>query len=229
MLFYLRDSIHIPGRSTLHNLLSREYSAAVVAIRNMLPRNVKLSLALDGWTSPNKIGVLSIIAYFVDESWNLQEVQLAFDQVSGTHDGATLKTLILGVIKRYDIGERLLGITTDNATSNATMAKMLQGVLQELGNDWEAAQNHVPCMAHVIQLSLNAFMNKLQVSQREKYFADTERNQHQMEDADIGTQEGRRKYSKLEKFAKMPWGFNKIIEKVGYSKSWMSFSNLYIF
>jgi hypothetical protein len=41
----------------------------------------KVSLALDGWTSRNKLAITSVIADYMDRNWALREVQLAFNQV----------------------------------------------------------------------------------------------------------------------------------------------------
>jgi hypothetical protein len=53
----------------------------VDAIKKQLPLGNKVSLALDGWTSTNKLEIMSVIAYYMDRNWALREVQLAFDEV----------------------------------------------------------------------------------------------------------------------------------------------------
>jgi hypothetical protein len=54
----------------------------VDAIKKPLPSQNKVSLALDGWTSMNKLAITSVIAYYMDLNWALREVQLAFDEVN---------------------------------------------------------------------------------------------------------------------------------------------------
>jgi len=53
----------------------------VDGIKKQLPIRNKVSLALDGWTSTNKLAITLIIAYYMDRNWALREVQLAFDEV----------------------------------------------------------------------------------------------------------------------------------------------------
>jgi hypothetical protein len=53
----------------------------VDAIKKQLPSRNKVSLALDGWISTNKLVITSVIAYYIDRIWALGEVQLAFDEV----------------------------------------------------------------------------------------------------------------------------------------------------
>jgi hypothetical protein len=53
----------------------------VDAIKKKLPSRKKVSLALDGWTSTKQLAIMSVIAYYMNQNWALQEVQLAFDEV----------------------------------------------------------------------------------------------------------------------------------------------------
>jgi hypothetical protein len=53
----------------------------IEAIKKQLPTKHKVSVALDGWTSTNKLAMLCVIGYYIDQNWSLREVQLAFDEV----------------------------------------------------------------------------------------------------------------------------------------------------
>jgi len=77
----LRSALVLPSASTLSNICRREYTLTVDAIKKQLPSRNKVSLALDGWTSTNKLAITSVIAYYMDRNWALREVQLAFDEV----------------------------------------------------------------------------------------------------------------------------------------------------
>jgi hypothetical protein len=78
----LRSDLVLPSASTLSNICRREYTLTVDAIKKQLPSTNKVSLALDGWTSTNKLAITSVIAYYMDRNWALREVQLAFDEVN---------------------------------------------------------------------------------------------------------------------------------------------------
>ena len=77
----LREDLVLPSATTLSNICRREYSLTVDAIKKQLPSQNKVSLALDGWTSTNKLAITSVIAYYMDRNWALRDVQLAFDEV----------------------------------------------------------------------------------------------------------------------------------------------------
>jgi len=77
----LRDDLVLPSNTTLSNICRREYALTVDAIKKQLPLRNLISLALDGWTSTNKLAITSVIAYYMDRKWALRKVQLAFDEV----------------------------------------------------------------------------------------------------------------------------------------------------
>jgi len=78
----LSDDLVRPSATTLSIICRTEYALTVDAIKKQLPSRNKVSLALDGWTSKNKLAITSVIAYYMDRNWALREVQLAFDEVN---------------------------------------------------------------------------------------------------------------------------------------------------
>jgi len=77
----LHDNLVLPFTTTLSIICRREYALTVDAINKQLPLRNKLSLALDRWTSTNKLVKTSAIAYFMDQNFASREVELAFDEV----------------------------------------------------------------------------------------------------------------------------------------------------
>jgi hypothetical protein len=65
----------------MSNICRREYTLTVDAIEKQLLSRNKVGLPLDGWTSTNKLPVMSVISYYMDQNWALRELQLAFDEV----------------------------------------------------------------------------------------------------------------------------------------------------
>jgi len=126
------------------------------------------------------------------------------------------------VLDRFELtGGRLLGNTTDNASSNYSMTRELQSTLVASGIEWPALRNHMPCMAHVIQLALGAFMSSLGVIGRTKSWETHERDQQfgENESIDIGKGQRHRKEgnARINKVSTMRPGLAKIIEKVRIS------------
>jgi len=77
----LRDDLVLPSTTSLSTICWREYALTVYAIKKQLLSRNKVSLALDGWTSTNKLAITLVIAHYMDQKWALREVQLEFDEV----------------------------------------------------------------------------------------------------------------------------------------------------
>jgi len=98
------------------------------------------------------------------------------------------------------------------------MTRELQSTLEASGIEWPALRNHKPCMAHVIQLAVGAFMNSLGVKGRTKSWEAHERNQQfeENESIAIGKSERLRKEgnARINKVSAIRPGLAKIIGKV---------------
>jgi len=77
----LCDDLVLPSATTISNICQRECVLSVDAIKKQLRIRNIVSLALDRWTSTNKLVIMSVIAYYMNRHWALHQVQLAFDEV----------------------------------------------------------------------------------------------------------------------------------------------------
>jgi len=98
------------------------------------------------------------------------------------------------------------------------MTRELQSTLEASGIEWPVLRNHIPCMAHIIQLALGAFMSSLGVKGRTKSWEAHERDQQfgENESIDIGKGQRLRKEgnARINKVLAMRPGLARIIEKV---------------
>lgn len=81
VFFSLRHDLKLPSVSTLSRLLESEYDKTIEAIKHQIPLGQRVSIALDGWTSQNRLAITSVIMYYISRNWKLEEVQLAFEEV----------------------------------------------------------------------------------------------------------------------------------------------------
>jgi len=165
-------------------------------IRTCLPAAGKISLAADTWTLPNKLVFLAIVAYWISDSWQMEEVLIAFEEIRGSHTGANMAGIINDVLARYRIQDRILGFTTDRARNNRTLTEALNNAWSLLLVEWCQLENHIPCMAPVVQLILWAFMSSIKVKSRDG---------HMLSDFKAGY---------IEKLMRLDNSFHKTVEKV---------------
>jgi len=75
-----RDNLVLTSATTVSNICQRDYAVTVHAIKMQLLIRNNVSLAVDGWTSTNKLAITSVIAYYMDRNWALHEVHLVVDE-----------------------------------------------------------------------------------------------------------------------------------------------------
>jgi len=102
------------------------------------------------------------------------------------------------------------------------MTRELQSTLEAAGTKRPALRNHIPSMAHVIQLALGAFMSSLGFKGGTKSWEAHQHDQQfgENESLDIGKSQRLRKWgnARINTVSAMTAGFAKIIEKVRISR-----------
>jgi hypothetical protein len=110
------------------------------------------------------------------------------------------------------------GITTDIASSNYSMTRELQSTIKAFEIEWAALRNHIPCMAHAIQLAVGEFLCSLGINGRTKSWEAQVYDQQfgENENIDIGRSRrlGTQCNAGINKVSAMSPGLAKIIEKV---------------
>jgi hypothetical protein len=151
----------VPSAKTIRRRLQTKVKEQQQDILRKLPSDAKISIALDCWTSPFTQAFMAITGYFIDADWVYREVLLGFKPLHGTHSGTNLSVVVLETLQEHEIQDRVFGLTTDNASNNKSLADALQQAFPD-----ETHIIRIPCLAHVIQLSLNQLLGKLKAVPR---------------------------------------------------------------
>jgi hypothetical protein len=154
----------LPCRKTLRRYLQKNVQEKQQILLQKLPPNGKLSIALDCWTSPFNQAFIAITGYFIDQEWNYREILLGFEPLHGTHNGSNLGSTLFEILQKHGITDRVLSITTDNASNNNTMMASIQELVQSQDISSDTTIIRIPCIAHVIQLSLNQLLGKMKAA-----------------------------------------------------------------
>ena len=102
----------------------------------------------------------------MDDSLTYREILIGFEPLHGTHTGVNLGSVLFDLLQKHGIENRVLTITTDNASNNSKLAESIQDSLQLLEVPSQTPVIQVPCMAHVIQLSLKELLGKMEANPR---------------------------------------------------------------
>jgi hypothetical protein len=84
---------------------------------------------LDCWTSPNQIAFQGIIGRWIDNNWEYQERIIDLDILTGSHTGKKLAKSFIKCMETLNIADKIMAITTDNASNCDTFFNELSSEL----------------------------------------------------------------------------------------------------
>jgi hypothetical protein len=154
----------IPSAKVMRRQLRDLVCESQKNILQKLPSGAKLSLALDCWTSPFRQAFMAITGYFLDKDWEYHEILLGFEHLHGSHSGANLSEVLFQLLQKHQITDRVLAVTTDNASNNVTLMASVHDAIESLQSSNNVIIIRVPCIAHVIQLSLKDLLGKMKAA-----------------------------------------------------------------
>ena len=68
------------------------------------------------------------------------------------------------LLNQFDLKSKLFCVTTDNATNNDTLTGALETRLEiDDGIHFDPLEQHIPCVAHVLNLAVQSFLRNLKV------------------------------------------------------------------
>lgn len=145
----------VPSRKVIRERLRGFVTEYQQETLRQLPSGAKMSIAH---------AFMAITGYFLDQEWECREVLLGFEPISGIHTGVNLSRVILQILQKYQITHCVLAVTTDNVSNNKTLVTTVNDSIKTLQLEIDLTIAQVPCLAHVIQLSLMDLLGKIKAS-----------------------------------------------------------------
>lgn len=87
-----------------------------------------------------------------------------FKPFEDEHTAVNLNQEVLELFQEYGIKKRVLAITTDNVSNNLTLVSSLQETHLSQGLSSDTIIIRVPCLAHIIQLSLKQLLGQIKAN-----------------------------------------------------------------
>ncbi|MBW0482454.1 hypothetical protein O181_022169 [Austropuccinia psidii MF-1] len=84
----------------------------------LLSNKIDVLFTTDAWTSPNITAYLAVTSHYIYTDFKLTSIIIGFAKIQGDHTGASLATQFLTIIRRYDLEQKIICITKDNASVN---------------------------------------------------------------------------------------------------------------
>ncbi|XP_066582005.1 uncharacterized protein [Prorops nasuta] len=171
----ISPNTQFPRRFALRNQVKQRFEELQKLVANKLQKcTSKLSFTIDGWTSIASRSFYGITGHFIDEDWNYQSIVLDFVPSHGRHTGKDIAELFSKSLKDFGIINKVIGITTDNASAITTFFYELNNIHPEI----DAEDRHFRCMAHILNLGVQELMRNLkwenESNGEEEIYSDTE-------------------------------------------------------
>ncbi|KAI6788131.1 hypothetical protein KC361_g9215 [Hortaea werneckii] len=152
----LKSHTSIPRQ--IHSNYERQRRVVAQALQSSASR---INICTDSWTSGiNHQGEFqSIYARFVSRDGRLQHTLLAVPELHHGHAGELVAPLVMQTLETYGVEKRLGYLTADNASANDTLCRAIEESLSSRhGIDWDARQNRLRCLGHVLNIAVQAFL-----------------------------------------------------------------------
>ncbi|KAJ2922967.1 hypothetical protein H1R20_g14147, partial [Candolleomyces eurysporus] len=160
---YLKITHTLPSDTSVRNELAHIFADLHgKVVKEFATIKSKIAYATDTWTNRQMIYTFACtIASFIDDDWNLIERVIDFKPLeSREHEGYHAARAF--VQETYCIPPNyFIALATDNATVNDVIFQTAARYLLSLYNIPENTDRHIRCLAHVINLVVQAMMASL--------------------------------------------------------------------
>ena len=117
-----------------------------------------IHISFDLWTSPNCVPLMGVVAHYTDKSFKNRTIMLALKRLHNNHSGENMGSLMIEIIKDYDLKERLGYFITDNAGSNDTCVEHILSTLLPNFSEIERKQRRLRCFGHILNLACHSYL-----------------------------------------------------------------------
>jgi hypothetical protein len=132
----------IPGEKKIRTMIACSYGYNKDKLKQFLKTAQSISLTTDLWSSRSKHGYLGLTATWINQNFEIIDVLLEITYFPAPHTAERIANIIKKVIKKWEIEDRVITITTDNGAN-------MVAAIREL-----APIERLSCAAHTLQLAI---------------------------------------------------------------------------
>jgi hypothetical protein len=143
--------------TTIRRWIFMEFKKQRIRMKDELAQARSLiHISFDLWTSPNSLGMVAVVAHFLDRNLKNQSLLIGVRRVKGSHSGENIAEVIIPVLVEMEIVSKLGYFTTDNHCVNDLTIEL---ILKHLRPDiTHPRERRVRCLGHIINLAAKAFL-----------------------------------------------------------------------
>ena len=160
MLSFLKHDVKFISADTVKNRIMKLFEEKQQLLKEYIESNESMfSLTTDIWTSPANVSFMAVTVHFINNEWQIVSFVLDFVAFPGNHGGKEISKACREILEEYNLKNRILALTTDNATNNDIF---IQDLLDKQYLD--SIESHQRCFAHVLNLSAQMALGEIKTS-----------------------------------------------------------------
>ncbi len=113
------------------------------------------------------MGLLAVVAHFTSKKSKLVTITLGLIELEGDYSGENQAAIILNILDKYKIRNKLGYIVIDNAYQNNSLIVVIADALRNQGVLYNAQERRLRYNDHVINLAVQAFLFRKTVNNYE--------------------------------------------------------------
>jgi hypothetical protein len=142
---------------TIRNWIIEEFKKQRLRIKGelALSRSI-IHISFDLWNSPNSLGMIAVVAHFLDRNLKNQSFLIDMRRVKGSHSGENIAEAVIPILGEMGIVSKLGYFITDNATTcDVAINLILERLRPEI---LYRKERRVRCLGYIINLAAKAFL-----------------------------------------------------------------------
>ncbi len=144
-------------------MILSHYKKICNKIRLNLTESWRVFIALNAWSSSQRVAYLRVLIYWVDVKFQFREHFIEFTSLNIEHIDCQLMMKLMKILKNYVIKNKLFKIVIDNASNNSILKEKLEKIMSRRKFQWDRTQNFINCLTHIINLVTQDFIQALEL------------------------------------------------------------------
>ncbi len=158
----LRSDLQIAHCTKMIIMILSYYKKICDKIRLNLTESQRVSIALNAWSSSQRVAYLRMLIYWVDVKFQFREHFIEFTSFNIEHIERQLMMKLMKILKNYVIKNKLFEIVINNASNNSILKEKLEKIISCCEFQWDKTQNFINCLTHIINLMTQDFIQALE-------------------------------------------------------------------
>ncbi|CAF1108654.1 unnamed protein product [Brachionus calyciflorus] len=137
-LYQLNSQFRTSSRKRLSNtLVPMLYNDVFNKINLKLKESTTVTVTVDAWTDARMKAFLGVTGHIIDKEWNCLSFLLECKRIHDNHTSENIKNNYMEIINKFDLGDKISHIITDNAANMVAAFKKTSLISSNLLKDIE--------------------------------------------------------------------------------------------